>query len=382
MASRSSHSYTADAGKSRENLPLPAQPPPKYGATSTMNQTSYKCRKCNRRFDSANAASAHEETEHAHTCGICKVLRFQTIQELSNHKRTCGDIVIIDSGDDNDSSSAEGTAIRDDEATKSQTVGPSAGKTNGGNSVPTANSITGDKGTGSENKTEWLTIWTCDICKTAQFESYDAAVEHEAICLKGSSGVQAQETLTKPQDQVVELPSVQSAHSKRKNIDSSINTKAEVLFSPILSDSSDSLHYHEISMYHRRVLESLQLLQIPSHYASGERVGTGFFHCQFCSQKICPPNLDGNGIARDWSMDSIVNELPATVVTHLRTVCTPTQKLHGTKSLITADYSQPLENKSFEKFLRSFFAENGITVLPDVGGIVVLHDDDFMNNPQ
>ena len=278
--------------------------------------------------------------------------------------------MIIDSGDDVGANSFNSVA-------KSLAGVPSGvgGKANDEQSD--AANITNNQGAKSENNSEWLTVWTCDVCKVAQFESYDAAVEHEKSC-KG------QDALIKPQDQVIErsaLPPSETSPLKRKNVETATDTKAKIIFSPIISDSSDSIHYHEISKYHRLVLESLQLLQLPSHYATGERLGIGAFHCHFCSKKISPPNHGGSGIARDWSMDNIVNKLPATVFAHLRTDCKPAQKIYGTEKLYTAEYSQSKGDK-FEKFLQHFFAENGITVLPDVGGIAVLHDDDFMNNPQ
>ncbi len=350
-------------------------------AKSPMNKMTFKCQKCNLLFDSVDAASSHEETEHAHICGICKVLRFQTIQELSNHKRTCGDM-IINSGDDvdkdNDAYSSHGSNSFD-AVPKSLAGVPSGVGSNANDEKAELANITNDPGTKIENNSEWLTVWTCDICKEAQFESYDAAVEHEKSC-KGP------DALMKPKDQAIggiALPSSKTSLPppsplKRKNDVPSTDTKANILFSPIISDRTESLQYrHKISSYHRTVLESLQLQHRPSRNATGERLGIGSFHCLFCSKKISPPDGGGDGIARDWSMFTIVNELPATVFAHLREDCKPE---FGAKCFIF-ECSQS-SGDEFEKFLLSFFAENGITVLPDVGGIVVLHDDDFMNNPQ
>lgn len=385
MASRASNSTTIAAGSGS-----PARRPPTYnGSTTTTatspspNKTVFKCRKCNLLFDSADAASSHEEAEHAHLCGICKALRFRTIEELSNHRRNCGEILIRDSGDsdvDDTESSADGV-LPD---------GPvvSAGEINAGNSG-TSSTIANNKGaTNGENPSEWLTVWTCDICKTAQFESYGAAVAHEAICAGGGgsgSGVVQQDPLIQPQAQAVEAKTLPLLNSEAPPPSSSVPLlqNEKILFSPILSDSSDSLQYHQISEYHRLVLGSIQLRHHPPAYTIKDSIEIGSLHCQYCSQELFLPNHNGSGIPRRWSIGSIVAELPGIVFAHLSVICKSPEGQERQHLLLKAKQSMQSggHGTTFVNFLSSFFAENGIT-LPDRGGIGVLHDDDFMRHPQ
>jgi hypothetical protein len=280
--------------------------------------------------------------------------------------------VILDSDSDEDDDDdedftppADGYAAKCDVKVESAVADPNAGVAQDENSdMPMT---TDDTTKTSEKSAEWLTVWTCDICKSAQFESFAAAVEHEAICTGGDSVVQ--DAPMKPQDQSSSPP------QKPDISKSSINATATTLFSPIISDSSDSKN-HELSQYHQLVLESLQLLNHPS----GKRIGIGAFHCLFCSQRLHPnPAKDGN--AREWTLTSITNELPNTVLSHLNEVCKAAPpslggKLYAFKSLNSSG------KEIFEKFIQKFFAENGITIVPYVGGMAVLHDDDFMKNPQ
>lgn len=354
-----------------------------YNPSATDDEAPYKCQKCELLFDSADAASSHEAKEHyLHECVVCRVLRFQTVQELAHHQRTCGNLMELE----NDSvSPAGGTDVVD----ASERISL-AGKTDDGNTQATMS--INNSGNNSDNNSDWTTVWTCDICKEAQFESYEEALKHEENCGKMTKGQVEGGPTSTSKVLAEDIPGVSTSlapipppktlappYPKRTNDTAPDKTKAIILFSPILEDSSDSLQYYQISKYHRLVLKSLQLRHIPQHYSTGERIGQGSFHCQFCG-KLLSASYDKPSVS--WSMDSIVKVLPSAVLDHLCQVCEAAPKPYGEK-LSVAQASQSSGRVSFDKFLLRFFAENGITVLPDdVGGVAVLHDDDFMKNPQ
>ncbi|KAL7553692.1 hypothetical protein ACHAWF_017012, partial [Thalassiosira exigua] len=217
--------------------------------------------------------------------------------------------------------------------------------------------------------TEWTTVWTCDICKTCQFDRFDAAVEHEKHC---------QGKKMAPQD--TSLPSAKNVPDivrKAAAIASSpikMKPTEVVLFSPILKDGADSSNYSQISKYHRLILKSLQLLYLPS--TSGG--GSVSFRCKLCS---CPlyPDDDGAGTKPNpWTLKMIVETLPSMVLTHITSGCNAVPPTEGTQLPMTKGSGK----MPFDEFLSGFFSENGIVERPDGRGVVVLSDDEFRKMPE
>ena len=234
-----------------------------------------------------------------------------------------------------------------------------------------------------KNSLEWATVWTCDICKEKQFNSFEDAVEHERHC----EGKKEEDT---PQDEDEKDQKKAAVATKEKmappTTDAAVATKEKMpppttpspsksnqmvtLFSPILNDISDSKNYSEISQYHQIMLKSLQMLHRKVS-SSSEEGGTVSFQCQFCNQSFSP-----TGDEASWTLEDIEEVLPALVFSHLTNGCkgVPFEE----SQLSTTNTSGKI---LFDDFLSLYFSENGIVDRLDGRGVVVLSDEEFMKMP-
>ncbi|EJK43680.1 hypothetical protein THAOC_37854 [Thalassiosira oceanica] len=79
-------------------------------------------------------------------------------------------------------------------------------------------------------------LWTCDNCKTAQFQSFDEAVEHEKTC-----------------DGSKKSTIVDKKKPANEDLDSNTSNKADLLSSPSLSASKPAAELSQPSSFSRRV---------------------------------------------------------------------------------------------------------------------------------
>jgi len=217
-----------------------------------------------------------------------------------------------------------------------------------------------------ESTREWTTVWTCDVCKTEQFDCYEDAVAHEKICLakkKVSAAVKAAASASKKTSAPKPSPSP-------KNV---APIKPLTLFSPILKDSSDSTNFSQISKYHRLVLKSLKLLYLPPASSGG---GSVSFQCQFSSHTYTPPS-DGNSKKQYWTLKAIAEKLPSMVLSRVMyNQC----KDMPHDIVMQMPSAKMLGKMLYSEFISGFFSENGI-VERHGRGVVVLPDEDFRKMP-
>jgi hypothetical protein len=191
--------------------------------------------------------------------------------------------------------------------------------------------------TSQKRTDEYSTIWTCDVCLVAQFKSFEEACEHEKTC----TGLPP----PPPQDPV---PSSKIT-----------------LFSPLLENGMNCINWYKISNYHQHILKSMKLMH-------SSTTGAIAFQCQYCSAELSPspPQL--------WTTDKIINLLPNLVQSHIHHAC---KVVSNSEKERLADTT--LGKISFDKFLKSFFTENGIVDKPigPAGQTItaVIPEEEFVN---
>jgi len=113
------------------------------------------------------------------TCDKCKVKSFPSFEEAVEHENNCKGVV-----DDDDDDDDEVQII----------IPPSQEAGEGSSSRPTASKDTAMISGATEE------VWTCDKCNNAQFSNYDEAIEHEKMCDGATdSGKSATKTQVSPQ---------------------------------------------------------------------------------------------------------------------------------------------------------------------------------------
>ena len=209
----------------------------------------------------------------------------------------------------------------------------------------------------------YTTVWTCDICQEEQFEVFEEAVEHEKYC-KGpktkekpqdpSSTGEAVQEMTPAKASALTAPAVKSSSPSK--------SRAKLLFSPMLKDSSDSTYYSQLSKFHRLVLKSIQLCyRRPQNNNTQPQLIC--LKCSHCSNFL-PLNTE-------TTIKKVAELLPPLVLGHTLDC---EAMLNAEKVKISSAGTTgkiPLQD-----FLFVFFRENGIVENPS--GIVVLSDDEFL----
>jgi len=172
---------------------------------------------------------------------------------------------------------------------------------------------------------EYTTVWTCDLCHEAQFDTFEDACEHEKVC----TGLPPPSSPPPPPQDPVPSSKI-------------------TLFSPLIENGMNCINWYKISNYHQRILKSMKLMYCPT-------TGVVAFQCQYCSADLSPtpPQL--------WTTDMIVDLLPNLVQSHVHHTCKGVSKLEKER-LPLADTT--VGKISFGKFLKPFFAENGIVDKP------------------
>eukprot|EP00804_Cyclotella_cryptica_P028062 CCRYP_017279-RA/>CCRYP_017279-RA protein AED:0.02 eAED:0.02 QI:90/1/1/1/0/0.5/2/833/444 len=197
----------------------------------------------------------------------------------------------------------------------------------------------------ADDDVEYATVWICDVCQLARFDTYDEAVAHEKDC-KGPPVSDAHKKDPLKRDNLTNdnLPSVASTYPSNSG---GKNAKKILLLSPVAHTHDPT----EISHRFFTILQSLDLLYHPQS-------GLISFNCHYCST---PLPISG----ASWNFKRVVEVLPNAVTMHLlgqrysekRCVAVPPTVLDKLKSAENTDSSRV---PSFETFIHKLFRGMGI----------------------
>lgn len=378
--------------------PPPPPPPP----TEKVERVKYfKCSNCKILFTDRAEARIHESkcTEPVwFSCRVCKIMRFSKATTLIEHERICKGPVPLtrkdlplaseilkqkekDNGnaDKSDDSSVEiiEPPIRKNNRPKvvPNPVCPPApqsmeGSNNKGGSsansvkpieppvkatAPLPPSATASEPTQKESN--YITCWTCDVCKVAHFKTYKEAEEHEIQCKIDMENKRKKEA-TPPKKQANKgVENLSDSRQPAKNVE---------LFSPFVQSVTDSADFERISNCHAAILQSVKLLHHPFN-------GSVALQCQYCNQ----------GMSTTWTYKKMTEMLPVLVCNHiLECQNAPAEVVESMQEHITniLDKSSEIVGElSFGKFLESFLLSNGIVEGAIKGDkqLVVMPDDKF-----
>ena len=158
----------------------------------------------------------------------------------------------------------------------------------------------------------FVTMWTCDVCRVAQFESFDAAVEHERTC-DGSPPVEIHRS---PADGPRDADGAAGTAPAGPAAEDSVESRPREIFYQILRDSNDTPCFSRISPFHRTVLKSTSLWSVPGEGdAGGDRIdgdddGKGDpvrFSCRFCGEVYSSTRIAADG-SRYWSLADLTTD--------------------------------------------------------------------------
>lgn len=236
-------------GAGKEDTSIPTPPAKTAGAKSGAMEEMWTCDKCNvALFKSYNEAVSHEKNctgdpnngtagkaaqaaqvsphttddisvENSFICDLCKVAEFKTFKEAEEHEAKC----------------SAGTRKRDAAPQKSSRA-PSQHEKKRCDRVSDA----------APPKT---TIWTCDVCKSAEFPTFDEAAEHEKTCVGNaktkSKAASGSDTAVPPRlesraDKGYDISSrkKQKSAQKRKAADMHVPARTFPLISDITSNEN------------------------------------------------------------------------------------------------------------------------------------------------
>lgn len=207
----------------------------------------------------------------------------------------------------------------------------------------------------TQKESNYVTCWTCDVCKVAHFKTFKEAEEHEIQCKIDMENKRKKEA-TPPKKQA----------NKGVESDSRQSAKNVVLFSPFVQSVTDSADFERISNCHAAILQSVKLLHHPFN-------GSVALQCQYCNQ----------GMSSTWTYKKMTEMLPVLVCNHiLECQNAPAEVVESMQEHITniLDKSSEIVGElSFGKFLESFLLANGIVEGAIKGDkqLVVMPDDKF-----
>ena len=371
-----------------------ASPSPK--TKMEMHRVKYfKCSNCKILFTDRVKARTHEATctePEWFSCRVCKIMRFANTGTLKEHEGVCKgpapisrkdlplaeEILKDTTGIQSDDSSVQIIEPPISSNKSSTTTAPaqiqpvstslnqqfkeendeplpsdsSALANNGDNAVQNTSTIdlltppkeevkvsSPSYNSPSPPKSNFITCWTCDVCKVAHFDTFEKAVEHENQCM---IDMKKKETMP-PKKNNQSSNNVENL-SKSRQQTSSANV---VLFSPLINGNADSLDFDQLSDCHASILQSVKLLHHPFN-------GSVALQCQFC----CEP------MSTTWTLKKMTEMLPVAMCNHLFT-CenAPSEVVEYMKEqvvLILQKSSSIVGGISLADFLKSYLESNGI----------------------
>jgi len=211
----------------------------------------------------------------------------------------------------------------------------------------------------TQKESNYITCWTCDVCKVAHFKTYKEAEEHEIQCKIDMENKKKKEATPPSKQQANKGAGYLSDNSRppAKNVE---------LFSPFVQSATDSADFEKISNCHAAILQSVRLLHHPFN-------GSVALQCQYCNQ----------GMSTTWTYKKMTEMLPVLVCNHiLECQNAPAEVVESMQEHITniLDKSSEIVGElSFGKFLESFLLTNGIVEGAIKGDkqLVVMPDDKF-----
>lgn len=223
-----------------------------------------------------------------------------------------------------------------------------------------------------------VTVWTCDVCRVAEFSSYEEALEHEKNC-KGVPPDKSIENSSRPtvepsegkskldtHPQSQKEPSTMTKNTSNEKVSDNTHVHEEkkmctvipthsnlpqnkeqmlISLSPLIGSADDTAHYYSISSYDLIISQSIDLYEYETNidYVGARAIGCRCHYCSFTWQG----ELTMNRFESIWR-----KEIP----NHLQ-ICKCISKL--TKGKL--DNLQPLAGKTnLKTFITSFFEDNGI----------------------
>jgi len=415
----SASSNTASSASATINSSSSVPVQPKSNSNGVVNQTLFKCKRCKILFWNESSARTHEKTCNSPPyfgCKVCNVLRFFSPLDHRAHERTCKGIrplsraelplaenILGRDKDANEGASSVGRGTvgkigasgmpideagavkqsskpvapkvnsndnEDDSSVEVLSVGPVNTTSIKNLSKPT-DKASAPRGTNSEKEESLCTVWTCDICNKAQFDTYEEAERHEKIC-EGP-----------PKAAVVpQAPPVQPVQP-RAFLPREAPAPHVILFSPILTDNSLHINREKVTF------ESKKDLAISDFYCEvlkcvnlAYRPGTMTvsFQCRFCCNLYPDP----------WSLEQLTKDLSNKVVKHLRA---PSRRKQGDgcgkvppgvlQNLLENDRTKYSTRPKFNDFMKKYFVSNGIIEKPillageSTNQLTVIPDDVF-----
>lgn len=406
--------------------PLPSQLEVKPQAPSSpakpkmeMHRVKYfKCSNCKILFTDRVKARTHEATcsePEWFSCRVCKIMRFATTGTLIEHEGVCKgpapisrkdlplaeEILKDTTGSQSDDSSVQiieppissnktsitttpaqvqpvSTSLNQQFKEESEPLpsDSSALANNGDNAVQNTSTIdlltppkeevkvsSSSYNSPSPPKSNFITCWTCDVCKVAHFDTFEKAVEHENQCM-----IDMKKKETMPPKKSNQGSNDVENLSKSRQQTSSANV---VLFSPLINGNSDSPDFDQLSDCHASILQSVKLLHHPFN-------GSVALQCQFC----CEP------MSTTWTLKKMTEMLPVAMCNHLFT-CenAPSEVVEYMKEqvvLILQKSPSIVGDLPLANFLKSYLESNGIVegVINNRGAnrdtrLVVLSDGKF-----
>mmetsp|Transcript_7560 Transcript_7560/g.12476 ORF Transcript_7560/g.12476 Transcript_7560/m.12476 type:complete len:710 (-) Transcript_7560:51-2180(-) len=373
--------------------PVNNNPPP--AAENLLRVKYFKCSNCKILFTDREKARTHEATCNEpvwFSCRVCKIMRFSKAATLIEHERSCRGPVPLTRKDlplAEETLKENGNGAKSDDDSSVEIIDPPIKSTTSAVPKPLAIPAPAPQSMGVANEDDssveiidsadktaaplppsapaseptqkdpnYITCWTCDVCKIANFKTYKEAEEHEVQCkIDMETKKKEKETLPKKQANKGVEQHLGDSRQLAKNVE---------LFSPFVQSVSDSADFEKISNCHAAILQSVRLLHHPFN-------GSVALQCQYCNQEM----------STTWTFKKMTEMLPVLVCNHiLECQNAPPEVVESMQEHITniLDKSSEIVGElSFGKFLESFLLANGIVEGAIKGDkqLVVIPDDKF-----
>lgn len=214
-------------------------------------------------------------------------------------------------------------------------------------------------------QSQYITCWTCDVCKVAHFKTFKEAEEHENQCMIEMEKKTKKNNTPSPPKKT-NRGGVDYLSDSRQSSSAKNNNEDVVLFSPFVQGVSDSADFEKLSNCHAAILQSVKLLHHPFN-------GSVALQCQYCNE----------GLSTTWTLKKMTEMLPVQVCNHiLECQNAPTEVVNSMQLHITnilEKSSEIVGELSLGSFLALFLATNGIVegAIKRETRLLVLPDDKF-----